>query len=213
MGTLVNHYINNNAPDKEIESKELEVLKEPYISHSFHIKTDQYSHKKHKAHMASLVEERNNLIHHFLPIFDPTSLDSCIETKKKLDKQADKIRIEVKNLSSLLTAVLEANKMMGDFLLSDEGKKQLRLALVHRNSLTEKLHEICETESNDDGWIPLNKAINIINKKHTDELKNTKEKYGTKSLKRIMEKAELFEFKNVETPKGGTRVLYKINQG
>ena len=212
MGTLVKHYIDNNDPDKE-ENKEPEVLKEPYISQSFYIETDQNSHNKQKAHIASLVEERNNLIHHFLPTFDYTSFDSCKKAKDKLDKQASKIRLEIKNLHVMLECILEGRKEIADFLASDEGKKQLTLNFVHRNSLTDKLLEICETESNDEGWMPLNKAINIINNNHTDELKNIKEKYGTKSLKKIMMKAELFEFKNEATPKGGSRVLYKTNQG
>ena len=65
MGQLVGQYIENNNPDRNNNSDEPEHLKDVHFSISCSVETDEETHKEEKELMASLVEERNNLIHHF----------------------------------------------------------------------------------------------------------------------------------------------------
>jgi len=213
MGQLVGQYIENNNPDKNNNSDEPENLKEIHISISCYIETDEETHKQQKELMASLVEERNNLVHHFLPTFDQTSIQSCINAQKKLDKQAEKVRHEVKNFRGILTAQNEMKNDITDFMKTKQYRDFIEVSVAQQSPLANILIELTQTIVSDDGWVVLHKAFNTINQKSPLEIKNLKQNHGCKKLKEMMIKTELFEFSEEQTSKGGSRVLYRLKQG
>jgi len=213
MGQLVGQYNETNNPEQNNKSDEPENLKEAYISISTYIEIDQDTHNQQKELMASLVEERNNLVHHFLPTFDPTSIKNCIDAQKRLDEQAEKVRLKVNSLRSILTAQNEMKKDITDFMQTNEYADFMKVTLAQQSPLANILTDLAQTKAGDDGWVVLNKAVSIINKEYPLEIKNLKQNHGSKKLKNMMIKTELFEFSEEETPKGGSRVLYRLNQG
>ena len=77
------------------EAEELEGppdLKEPWMSFRFRIEASEESVDALKDAFATLVEERNDLIHHKLLKFDVHSMESCVELISALDAQNDRIR-------------------------------------------------------------------------------------------------------------------------
>jgi len=213
MGQLVGQYIENNNPDKNKISDEPEDLKEIYISFSCYIETDEETHKQQKEVMSSLVKERNNLIHHFLPTFDHTSTGSCIDAQKRLDKQADKVRLEVNNFRAILTALNKSKKEIADVMQTKQYSDFIEVSFAQQSPLANILTELAQAKTGEHDWVVLNEAICIINKKAPSELKNLKQNHGSKKLKNMMMKTKLFEFSEEETAKGGNRVLYRLNQG
>lgn len=62
---------------------------------------------KQKAKLAALVNERNQLIHHDLSKFNPTSEQSCRRWITRLDKQNERILMEIKVARQLVDTIGE----------------------------------------------------------------------------------------------------------
>jgi hypothetical protein len=212
MGQLAGQYIENNNPDKKNNSDEPENLKEVHISMSCSIETDEETYKQQKELMVSLVEERNNLIHHFLPTFNSSCINSCIDAQKRLNKQSDKVRLEIENFRIILTAQNEMKKDIADFMQSKQYSDYMKMIFAQQSPLANILTEFTQTIVREDGWVALSKAASTIDQKHPSELKNLKQNHGCKKLKDMMIKTKLFEFAEEQTTKGGNRVLYRLNQ-
>jgi len=213
MGQLVGQYIENNTPDRNNNSDEPEHLKDVHFSISCSVETDEETHKQEKELMASLVEERNNLIHHFLPTFNSSCINSCMDAQKRLDKQSDKVRLEIENFRIILTAQNKMKKDVSDFMQSKQYSDYMKMIFAQQSSLANILTELTQTIAREDGWVALSKAASTIDQKYPSELINLKQNHGCKKLKDMMIKTKLFEFSEEQTPKGGNRVLYRINQG
>ncbi len=101
MGILVGQYVENSNPSLEVAPREPEPLDEAYMSFSFKIGCDESYYLSQKQNLAQLVSDRNDLIHHLLLRFDLKCAKSCETLGKELDEQADKIRRELKSISSV----------------------------------------------------------------------------------------------------------------
>lgn len=64
-----------------------------------------------KAALASIVQERNALIHQMLGQLDHTSAESCRQLNDVLDKQAERVRPEFEALRSLVMTLLDGRKI------------------------------------------------------------------------------------------------------
>jgi len=212
MGQLVGQYIENNNPEKNNKSDEPDDLKDVYVSISFSIETNEEAHNQQKKFMASLVEERNNLVHHFLPTFNPTSINSCVDVQKRLDTQADKVRRTITRLKATLAAFNKARKTFADFSQSQECTDYFEMIFAQQSSLANILTDLAETHAGNNGWVVLHKAVSIINQKSPTEIKNLKQNHNCKKLKDMMIKTKLFELSDEKTPKGGSRVLYRLKR-
>jgi hypothetical protein len=104
-------------------------------------------------------------------------------------------------------------KSLSEFCTPKEFKDYLKDSLTQQSTLANLLTDLAQTRARKDGWMVLNKAVSIINTESQEELKNIKKNHGCKNLKEMMVKTELFEFSEEKTSKGGSRVLYKLNQG
>ena len=78
------------------------------------------SHEARKNALASIVDDRNDLIHHFLPQFNPNSLESCLESGQNLDRQRDKLLPEIELLRSQIVALQEGIKIVAESLDTSE---------------------------------------------------------------------------------------------
>ncbi|RLA49165.1 MAG: hypothetical protein DRR42_15875, partial [Gammaproteobacteria bacterium] len=76
-----------------------------------------------KEAIASLVADRNELIHHLIPKLTTESVESWLETGRNLDRQRERILPELRYLQSVAKQLSETKKELGDYLLSAEGKR------------------------------------------------------------------------------------------
>ena len=213
MGQLVSQYVENNNPELNSDKvNEPENIKEPHISLSFRIETDLDSYTKRKVLINSLVEERNNLVHHFLPTCDFTSINSCKDALNRLDEQSNRIKTEINNFRTVLTSFNNMRKDIAHFYASEEFESYLKTSFMQQSPLTNILTNLAKNTARIGGWVVLSKAVSIINLEYPNELKNIKQNHGCKKLKDMMLKTELFEFSKEQTAKGN-RVLYRLYQG
>lgn len=213
MGQLVGQFVENSNPQKNDFSNEPDELKEPHLSFDFRIESDEESYKEKKESLSRLVFERNKLVHNLLPELNPESFESCQKVERDLDKQADKVRIEIKNVQSLAKCLSDGRKKIADYLGSEKGKKEYLLSFLRQDRLVILLAEIATQVVREDGWVLMNTAGLLVKQHAPDELALLHKGTEHKSLKSLMLKTEMFEFKEEKTKKGGTRVLYKLKDG
>lgn len=213
MGALVGKYVDNSNPDSVSLSNEDEEVDEAYLSFSFKIECDAGYYESKKEALAKLVSERNDLIHHLLPRFNTSSVESCEALGKELDAQSESIRIEIKNLRSMAEALNEGRKQMADFLKSEKGKKEFELSFLRQSQLILMLGDIATQVRREDGWTLISTAGHLIKEHAPEELDKMRERHGSSSLKKLIEASEMFEIHEEATLKGGIRILYKLKEG
>ena len=160
--------------------------------------------------MASIVDDRNDLIHHLLPKFNPNSNTSCLEIDQYLDKQREKIHPEFDLLHNMVENLQEGRKIIAEFLASKEGKEFFTSSLPRKSPAVTLLEDIAVQKARPDGWVPLSIAGQIIKQHAPDEISALHEKYGSKTMKALVLATELFELCEEPTDRGGIRVLYRL---
>lgn len=71
--------------------------------------------------------------------------------------------------------------------------------------LRDAASQICR----EDGWTYLARAGNLANRELAEEVKNLKERYGFKTLKKLLIGSGMFEVFDEPLPEGQFRTLYK----
>ncbi len=94
-----------------------------HLSISFRIETEEKHFELRKEAIASIIADRNELIHHLLPKLTTESVESWLETDQYLDVQREKILPELRYLQSVATNFSEIRKDLGEYLLSEEGQR------------------------------------------------------------------------------------------
>ena len=134
LGQVVGQYLENNHSVNGDGSKIPVELKEAHISINFKIDVDAVYYEKRKNALATLVAERNELIHHLLPRLYPETIERWLETEKLLDAQREKLLSEINHLNSMVDALQEGRKELAEYLRSDEYKNRDRISKAQTKS-------------------------------------------------------------------------------
>lgn len=175
--------------------------------------SDYYDQRKNE--LASIVAERNDLIHHLLPKWNTESYESGRDTELYLDEQRDRVMPEIDLLKSIIQSMKESRKEFAEYLLSDECWKELELLSLRNSQHIAGLLKFATTKKRNDGWVLLSGAGSFIHQSISEnllmeELAFIRKKYRCKTLKEIAEKSEYFDLWDKPIEKGGTQILYRI---
>ena len=206
MGQLAEQYKNGILSDAEIPSKEPDNLKVPYISFTFRLAGDSDFLESQQSNLEILVNERNALIHHFLPKWIPDSQEAMAEAVLYLDQQREKVMPMFDHLKESVKVL----QSMATFFNSEEYGKQFDLAWLQGSPLISLLSKEATNLARPDGWVNLADAGQIAKAREFDEILHMKERYGHSQLKRLLIASELFEVKDETLPKGGCHTLYRV---
>jgi len=212
MGQLVGQYLETTDPEYQDSSNVPEELKEPFFSFKFQTECDDIYFKTKKDALAKMVSDRNQLVHHLLQIFNPKSLDSCLQVEQLLDKQRENILCEINELRQKVRVLQEGKKMIAEFILSDEGEKFFKPNPLMQSPLLILLRDIAANTTRADGWASITTAGQLVKQQAPEELALLKEKYGYKSLKALLIATEIFDLYE-EPTKNGFRTLYRLKAG
>ncbi|NOU12633.1 MAG: hypothetical protein HOO92_01510 [Methylococcaceae bacterium] len=209
MGNLVGQFIDNTLLGLDDSSRLITEPKEPYLSFSFTVSADADFYERKKQGLKSLVDDRNDMIHHLLPRFNSDSIESCLEIGKYLDEQRERLIPEYDHLQSLIKSL----NINIEFLKSEEGIKQvssqLELSFLQNSPLVLLLLNISIQQPRSDGWTLLSNAGQQIRHILPEELVRLKSGYRCKNIKELLKASELFDINEEPTDKGGVRVLYR----
>jgi hypothetical protein len=212
MGQLVGQFMDNTYQGLE-ESNHTLVENEPHISFSFMIRTSSDFYESKSQALKTLVDGRNELIHHLLSHYTLNSIESYLELEQHLDEQRERIVSEYEYLKSVIEKFEEVRILTADCLNSDEFKEKFSLLLLQNSQLTACLHNFAQENARSDGWALLSSAANFIRQHLPQELTDLEKNHGHKKLKSFMLATEFFDFCEEPTVKDGIRILYRIKPG
>ena len=210
MGTLVGRYgevaLTGSGRDEEPSGE----VKEAWLSFTFKVQGDSTFFETQKAQFAALVADRNDLVHHFLPKWNPSSWDSTHAAVQYLDEQHEKALPVREHLESVIGALQEGIKAHADFMTSEEGRRQFDSSWLRQSRLVILLGDIAMQMGRPDGWTPLSTAGQLVRLHAPEEVSVLKERYGYSNLKQLLLATGVFDVSDEPTSKGGLRTVYRI---
>lgn len=209
MGNLVGQFIENTFSELDDSPQSTTEHKEPYISFSFSVDVNADFYESKRQALKSLVDDRNEFIHHLFPRFNPNSIDSCLEIEQYLDQQRERLILEYDHLKSLIERLEEAKKIYADFLSSEEGIKQFELPFRQQSPIVVLLLNVAIQQPRADGWTFFTVACQQLRLILPEEMGQLKNEWGYGTLKELMLASGLFDIIEESTEKGGIRVLYR----
>jgi hypothetical protein len=117
LGQVVGQFFEDLARE-ECESAD-EVADTWRFRTSFRIEGEEYLQQKSEL-LRKLVGERNRLVHHLLDDFDLRDAESLAKLDALLDPQADRIRVELKDLQETFKRFEESRQLMAEFINSPD---------------------------------------------------------------------------------------------
>ncbi len=197
MGTVLSLYLNqiNATSDKNIEDTDFEGDLF-HISFEIQHNDSEKELERKKWMLTEILEERNYLVHHIIIDFDEDSHESYLNIEKKLDKQKEKILIELKNLQNTVKTIMQFKNQLLNFIESGKLEQEMYyLMLVNDFPLVIELAKISIKKHNEDGWTSLTVAGKLIKENIPDEIAQLKSKYNHKTLKSLLLDEKIFEIK------------------
>ena len=210
MGQLVGQYLEEVLTDGEPVSQSPGDLKGAWLSFSFQLEADGSFYEQQKSDLKAIVDQRNELVHHFLQRWKPSLADSTHAALDSLDRQRQAALPIRDHLMTVVKDFQASLKAHAEFLASEEGQLQLERAWLMQSPLVVLLRDIATTEDDRDGWIPLGTAGRLLRQRAPDEVATLLERYGYRTLKELLVGAGCFEMRDEPTAKGGVRAVYRL---
>ena len=213
MGQLSNEYFNTIFDTSENELPPHEDPSQHYLSFKYSVQRSEERINAEKQYFSELVKERNELVHHLLPKYDPTSLQSIEELSESLEKQRERFLPALKNLTTLCETQQNIRQQIADFFQSEAGGRFLVEGIYPGETRLDKLlRDAASFSTRDDGWSSLNLAGQFIKNQPEDIIEKVCEELAFSklpALKTLIEKSPIFELKTQPT-KNGVIWLYRL---
>jgi hypothetical protein len=209
LGQLVAKYATEVLKDSGEEVPEEEGPAD-WFKFSFSISGDTEFVESMRRDLKVMTDQRNELVHHFLQRWQPDSPEKMAEALTYLDSQREKVLSMHEHLRSTIGHIQESRKKLLDFMTSPEYEKQSELMWLQASPLVSFLSEVTTKIHRKDGWCYLTHAGELAAKELSEELKNLKEHYGFKTLKKLVIGSELFDVLDEILLGGGFRTLYRL---
>lgn len=208
LGHLVDKYGTEVLQDAGVGVPEEESPAD-WIAFSFRISGDAEFVEAMRRDMRLMTEQRNELVHGFLPRWLPDSSEKLEEALAYLDTQREKVLPMHEHLRTMASHIQESRKNFFEFMASDEYQKQSELMWLRASSLVSLLQDVATQIHREDGWTYLAHAGGLANKELPEEVKNLKERYGFGTLKKLLVGSELFDVVDEPLSGGRFRTLYR----
>jgi hypothetical protein len=153
-----------------------------------------------------IVDERNELVHHFLAKWDRLSLQSTQAASAYLDQQHLRVTDEAKTLKNHLESLQRLSRVMA----SPEHEKQMEVMWLQGSPIVLLLVEMSRAAVATDGWAGLAEAGQLLWTRATEDMASMKAMYGYNKLKPLLLASDIFDVKEDFAAKGGVRVLFKL---
>lgn len=212
MGVLKKHYADEIRADAGVPPNEQdeEVTQSWWMSFTFKTKLDSELYEAQNASLKVMVKERNDLIHHFLPRWQPESPERLAAAICYLDQQQEKVLPMLEHLKSVAESMQKSRQLMVQFLDSDEGKHQFELVWLQHSPLVNLLREVADQKARSDGWAYLSDAGRLAHIHEADSAARIKELYGHSTLKQLLIASGLFDIHDEPLSNGEFRTLYRL---
>lgn len=209
LGHLVEKYVTDVLSDAGENVPEEEMLVEGEIAFSFRVSAETELIEQLRSDLKAMTDERNELVHHFLPRWQPDNDVVLMDALGYLDAQREKVLPILLHLRSVALSQIEATRVISEFFSEPEDGQRIELLWLQASPLVTFLGDIASQYHRKDGWAYLAQAGHFAAKKLPDEIKSLRERYGFKTLKQLMLGVGAFDIFDEPLVGGGFRTLYK----
>ena len=209
MGGLASRFADEilSAPIDDLN--EVHASNEVHISFSFAFESDEAFCEQQKLALKTLVEQRNELIHHFVPKWDWKSVESMREALLRLELLRKQTEAQRDFLNDVLRIYNETVKEHSAFLNSDEFARHFELHWLQQSRIVRSLYEFAIQPTRAGKFVRVASAGAFLHTHAKDDLLNMKKRYGFAGLLALIVGAELFDV--IEEPTAsGVRHLYRL---
>lgn len=161
--------------------------------------------------LAMLVNERNDLVHHFLERLSPFTPEKLEPTRAWLDAQHSQALVLLKELRSERAALAEAWQAHTAYLQSPAFGSDFERAWLLQSPLIQAFSAVAEQTARADGWAMYCNAVRIVREQLSSELDRLQERYGHAKTLSALRASGIFSFREEPTPRGGLRLLYRLD--
>jgi len=208
LGYLVEAYTTEVLRDAGEEPPE-EERPDDWFAFSFQISVETEFMEGIRKDLKLMTDERNDLVHHFLPRWQYGNDDAMTNALAYLDEQREKVLPMHEHLRSMVQHLHESAKIFVEFVASPEYEKQIELMWLQSSPLVIFISEVAAQHHRKDGWTYLAQAGSLASREMPEEIATLKERYGFKTLKKLLLGAEVFELMDEQKSEGSFRTLYR----
>lgn len=210
LGQLFQRYKDEILSNPDEEQQGPSDLHKPWISFSFKTTGDDDFYKRQCESYEMIREERNQLVHQFLPYWQPNSQEHLIVASDYLDEQREKILPVWEHLKSVYENFKQAMQMHANLLASKEFSQQFELMWLQTSPLINLFGDIANRNAGTDGWVCLAYAGRLAHKNAPDDVANMKTRYGYGSFKKLLMASGGFEIFDKPLLNGRFRTFYRL---
>lgn len=212
FGLLVDKYCTEVLNDAGVEVPEDEGPP-GWLSISFRIHSDADFVAAMRRDMKLMIEQRNELVHGFLPRWLPDTPEKLEETLAYLELQREKVLPMHEHLRATASRMQEGRRMQAELMASTDFQDQMELLWLQSSPLVSFLRDVSIQIQRKDGWCYLAHAGRLANRELPEDVSCLNERYGFKTLKKLLIGSEMFEIFDESLSEGKFRTLYKNKEG
>ncbi len=209
LGHLVEQFVEDILSDGAEHPTEPTQLDKPWMAISFRCEMDQPARESLRGSWALLVEQRNNLVHHFVDRMRPDTLEVFSNADAYLEEQYQKALPTFHQFAAFSRSLQEGMSRFAEFLQSEEGKQYFGLLPDKPRSIENLLKDVASTRARSDGWTYLALLGQELGKNDVGLLLDLKKRHGSLTLKALLAAEDLVDFKEEQLPNGNFQSLYK----
>lgn len=176
----------------------------------FQLNVDAGTLQHYHEQFASMVEARNNLVHHLLEQVDVNAIEPIRTALSRLDAERAAVIPLHEWLIEVVTLMRAGMQEVAALLTSDDAQRMFDLHFLQQSRIAAVLFEAAQINARPDGWTPLATAGNVVHREAPGDLAAMKARYGHPTLKALVIATELFDVTDEPTTGGGVRPLYRV---
>jgi hypothetical protein len=212
LGELVKQYLSDAGESPEESPSALKDENLFSISMTFNMSATKEFFESLTADMEMMVYERNQLIHNFLPKWNPQSSERLTDAAEYLNKQHEKALPIFEHIKARIASWEMSRQLHLQILSSDGFEKQFETMFLQQSPLVVFFEEVASKSHRPDGWTYLDHAVQLAKEHLSEEVLHLEEYYGYKTFKQILTASELFEVFDEPLPNKNFRTLYRVKK-
>ena len=213
LGTLASQLITEVfSPQDDTENDNEPEFQFPYFTFNYSIQSDGAYVQQRAAALKLVVDERNELVHHFLPKWTRASLESTQAADRHLDQQHARVRIEFETLRAYLEGLQRSRELLGTFMSSPEYATQMEQLWLQGSRVVQLLTEMSRNARRAERWVLLDAAGQALWANAEEDMSSLQAMYGYNKLKPLVVASQVFEVRDELLSNGCNQVSFRIKR-
>ena len=213
LGTLGGQFVTEVfSPLDDTENDNEPKFQSPYFTFNYSIQSDGAYVQQRAAALKLVVDERNELVHHFLSKWTRASLESTQAADQHLDQQHARVCIEFETLRAYLEGLQRSRELLGTFMSSPKYATQMEQLWLQGSRVVQLLTEMSRNAGSAEGWVRLDAAGQALWANAEEDMSSLQAMYGYNKLKPLVVASQVFEVRDERLSNGCSQVSFRIKR-